>query len=119
MSLKHFMIILPVHGLSPQEGQASILFLIPKTIQIRLHSMHKWFIDEFDIRRKDYFKEETRSINQIIFNDKSKAEKFLSDLSNETQFNKLAKDKYNNENSIIDDIKKGDLPTKFQQLYLI
>ena len=41
MSLKHFMIILPVHGLSPQEGQASILFLTPKTIQIRLHSVHK------------------------------------------------------------------------------
>ena len=95
--------------IEPARRSGKYFILDPKDYADTITLSAQELIDEFDIRRKDYFKEETRSINQIIFDDKSKAEKFLSDLSNETQFNKLAKDKYNNENSIIDDIKKGDL----------
>ena len=95
--------------IEPARRSGRYFILDPKDYAATIKLTTQELIDEFNIRRKDYFKEETRSINQIIFDDKSKAEKFLSDLSNETQFNKLAKDKYNNENSIIDDIKKGDL----------
>jgi len=95
--------------IEPARRSGKYFILDPKDYADTIKLSSQELNNEFDIRRKDYFKEETRSINQIIFNDKIKAEKFLSDLSNETQFNKLAKDKYNNENSIIDDIKKEDL----------
>ncbi len=95
--------------IEPARRSGKYFILDPKDYASKIKLTTQELIDEFNIRKKDYFKEETRSINQIIFDNKNKAEKFLSNLSNETQFNKLAKDKYNNKNSIIDDIKKGDL----------
>ena len=105
--------------IEPARRSGKYFILDPKDYADTITLSAQELIDEFDIRRKDYFKEETRSINQIIFDDKSKAEKFLPDLSNETQFDKLAKDKYNNENSIIDDIKKGDLLNEISSVVLI
>ena len=66
-------------------------------------------IDEFDIRRTDYIKEETRSINQMIFDTRDEAQIIFSKIKNGSLFETIVKEKFNNQDTIIKDIKKSDL----------
>ena len=66
-------------------------------------------IDEFDIRRTDYIKEETRSINQMIFDTRDEAQMIFSKIKNGSLFETIVKEKFNNQETIIKDIKKSDL----------
>ena len=66
-------------------------------------------IDEFDIRRTDYIKEETRSINQMIFDTRDEAQIIFSKIKNGSLFETIVKEKFNDQETIIKDIKKSDL----------
>jgi len=66
-------------------------------------------IDEFDIRRTDYIKEETRSINQMIFDTREEAQIIFSKIKNGSLFETIVKEKFNDQETLIKDIKKSDL----------
>ena len=66
-------------------------------------------IDEFDIRRTDYIKEETRSINQMIFDTRDEAQMIFSKIKNGSLFETIVKEKFNDQETLIKDIKKSDL----------
>lgn len=66
-------------------------------------------IDEFDIRRTDYIKEETRSINQMIFDTRDEAQIIFSKIKNGSLFETIVKEKFNDQETLIKDIKKSDL----------
>ena len=66
-------------------------------------------VDEFDIRRTDYIKEETRSINQMIFDTKDEAQEIFTEIKSGSLFETIVREKFNNQETIIKDIKKSDL----------
>ena len=66
-------------------------------------------IDEFDVRRDDYVKEETRSINQMIFDTKDEALEIVDKLKSGSLFETIIEQNFNNQETLIKDIKKSDL----------
>ena len=95
--------------IEPSRRIGKYITLDPKDFLNDIEISEQELIDEFDIRRSDYIKEETRSINQMVFDSKLEAEKLLSEISQGNEFDKLAKNQFNGKDTIIKDIKKSEL----------
>ena len=95
--------------IEPSRRIGKYITLDPKDFLNEIEISDQELLDEFDIRKSDYIKEETRSINQMVFDRKLDAEKTLSEISQSNEFEKIARNKFSEKETIIKDIKKSEL----------
>ena len=95
--------------IEPSRRIGKYITLDPKDFLNEIKISDQELLDEYNIRRSDYIKEETRSINQMVFDKKIDAEKALSEISQSNEFEKIARNKFSEKETIIKDIKKSEL----------
>jgi len=95
--------------IEPSRRTGKYITLDPKNFLNEIEISDQELLDEYNIRKSDYIKEETRSINQMVFDKKIDAEKALSEISQSNEFEKIARNKFSEKETIIKDIKKSEL----------
>jgi len=95
--------------IEPPRRTGKYITLDPKNFLNEIEISDQELLDEYNIRKSDYIKEETRSINQMVFDKKIDAEKALSEISQSNEFEKIARNKFSEKETIIKDIKKSEL----------
>ena len=95
--------------IEPSRRTGKYITLDPKNFLNEIEISDQELLDEYNIRKSDYIKEETRSINQMVFDKKLDAEKALSEISQSNEFEKIARNKFSEKETIIKDIKKSEL----------
>ena len=93
----------------PTRRIGKYFYLDPKDYTDQIEISEIELIDEFDIRRSDYVKEETRSINQLIVDNENDANEIVERVKNGDEFESIIKEDFNNQNTVINDLKKSDL----------
>ena len=95
--------------IEPTRRIGKYFYLDPKDYTDQIEISEIELIDEFDIRRSDYVKEETRSINQLIVDNENDAKEIVERIKNGDEFESIIKEDFDNQNTVINDLKKSDL----------
>ena len=95
--------------IEPTRRIGKYFYLDPKDYTDQIEISEIELIDEFDIRRSDYVKEETRSINQLIVDNENDANEIVERIKNGDEFESIIKEDFDNQNTVINDLKKSDL----------
>ena len=93
--------------LEPKRRVGKYIYLDPKNYTKDIKINEETLLEEYNLRKTDYFKDETRTLKQLIINNKEEAYKVLKEIKNDSKrFELITPEKL----ITIDDISKSELP---------
>ena len=101
--------------IEPKRRVAKFILLDPSNFAKNIKVTEQDLIEEFDIRRLDYNKEETRSIKQLVFDIKDEGELALINLKDGKSFDEITSKNFTNKPMLIEDITKGQLADELSE----